>query len=880
MGTKKRSTIRYAHANQHGQSNGNPIVTLEAVLDRAMEKYRVGAESEIPAILEAIAGRIAELNPRQRAGYLSLWSIGCAHSNKLIDAESAVLELSKLVPESPDPWFVLTFVHLSMREYAKAIDAGNSFCNLLGRVSPTVFPAFCSSNQHHSQVCNMMAVAEKESGKIDDAIAHYRQSIAADRGNHLPYLNLAALFRSTGRPDEAKAVVAAGVKNARQVHELRMLEQSGAGAALVSACMIVKNEEELLPDCLASIRDWVDEIVIVDTGSTDRTAEIAQSFGARVYHHPWEGNFSKARNQSLSYATGDWIFIIDADERIYSEDVPHLQKLLRDERAQVISINVYNVYGDDEESVTFLPSTRFFRRSLGLRYEGIVHNVLAYPESQPILRTNIRLKHLGYGLDPEKMRRKLARSRELLEKQLAQTPDSAFALFNYAQLLRGEKVENPNQNADVIIESAQKAIALTDPDRATERHIHLMCLDQIAWTKFRLGEFEVAEEYAKRALTFKPNYLDPLLLLAHCAARREKYSLAKTRYHEYLKAQAEYDPARETDNIIMLHVDGRVSAWYSLGMIAELENDPVQAQQWYEKIAAGGRAYLDTAAHLARLALKRNDLVSAERWFRVHFESHEGTVETLCAFGNVLLALGRPKVAAQAFSSGLQILSTDENCLIGLAKAEAETGNTSRAISLAKSAVGTGEPKHQILSDYADILFSVGEYEAAAETYRNMLSRRPNDVETTYNLANCCFKMKRYGEAEPLYQSCLTDDELGMRAQLQLGLCHAQLGNLGSAHESLCGYVRQNPDSANVVNVLADISFRLGKYRESLAYVERYLQSHADDIPALLLLSDCYLQLGHSESALIGYRRILTLHPGYRPAEERIAQLAGSVPVR
>ena len=84
----------------------------------------------------------------------------------------------------------------------------------------------------------------------------------------------------------------------------------------ISACMIVKNEEKLLPTCLKSIKDYVDEIVIVDTGSTDQTVSIAESFGARVYHHPWENNFSKHRNQSFSYAKGDWIFYIDADEEL------------------------------------------------------------------------------------------------------------------------------------------------------------------------------------------------------------------------------------------------------------------------------------------------------------------------------------------------------------------------------------------------------------------------------------------------------------------------------------------------------------------------------------------------------------------------------------
>jgi len=67
----------------------------------------------------------------------------------------------------------------------------------------------------------------------------------------------------------------------------------------ISACMIVKNEENLLPQCLESIGSYVQEVIIVDTGSTDRTIEIAEKYGAKVYHHPWENDFSKHRNQSI-----------------------------------------------------------------------------------------------------------------------------------------------------------------------------------------------------------------------------------------------------------------------------------------------------------------------------------------------------------------------------------------------------------------------------------------------------------------------------------------------------------------------------------------------------------------------------------------------------
>lgn len=88
----------------------------------------------------------------------------------------------------------------------------------------------------------------------------------------------------------------------------------------ISLCMIVKNEEALLDKCLSSVHGLVDEIIVVDTGSTDRTVEIAQAHGARIEHFKWCDDFAAARNYSLGFARGEWILILDADESLNPAD--------------------------------------------------------------------------------------------------------------------------------------------------------------------------------------------------------------------------------------------------------------------------------------------------------------------------------------------------------------------------------------------------------------------------------------------------------------------------------------------------------------------------------------------------------------------------------
>ncbi|HLP14673.1 MAG TPA: glycosyltransferase family 2 protein, partial [Bacteroidota bacterium] len=115
-------------------------------------------------------------------------------------------------------------------------------------------------------------------------------------------------------------------------------DHSAEGQIRLSLSMIVKNEEARLAECLESMKHVADEIVIVDTGSTDRTIAIARAYGARVIEFPWNGSFSDARNTSLSNCRGEWVIFLDADERLEKASVPTLRRLLRDP-----SVSAYEV---------------------------------------------------------------------------------------------------------------------------------------------------------------------------------------------------------------------------------------------------------------------------------------------------------------------------------------------------------------------------------------------------------------------------------------------------------------------------------------------------------------------------------------------------------
>ena len=143
---------------------------------------------------------------------------------------------------------------------------------------------------------------------------------------------------------------------------LMQIEKASKKSTL-SLCMIVKNEEKHLVKCLKSVRDVVDEMIIVDTGSTDKTIDIARVFGAKVFDFPWTGDFSAARNHSLAQATGDWILVLDADEVISARDFDELKALIRKRSSSPVAYSIVTRnYTNNASVIGWTPNRRTISR--------------------------------------------------------------------------------------------------------------------------------------------------------------------------------------------------------------------------------------------------------------------------------------------------------------------------------------------------------------------------------------------------------------------------------------------------------------------------------------------------------------------------------------
>jgi tetratricopeptide (TPR) repeat protein len=273
----------------------------------------------------------------------------------------------------------------------------------------------------------------------------------------------------------------------------------------LSCCMIVKNEERFLRRCLQSVAPYVDEIVIVDTGSQDKTVEIAREFTDKIYFHPWENDFSKHRNQSISYATGDWILQIDADEELAPGAGEAIRASIREAPSGVnfLMINITDVDQKGVPRVTF-NFPRVFRNGVGIHYEGIVHNqVVGTGKCQACQAV---IWHYGYYLEEEKMEAKRRRSLPLLLKQLEQDPENVFTMYNLANMYAWMK------DYDKVIQYTQAALKrLREMDSAPAFFVSVFT--PLIQACLKKGRVEHAKKYALESVKIFPQFLDGYYLL-------------------------------------------------------------------------------------------------------------------------------------------------------------------------------------------------------------------------------------------------------------------------------------------------------------------------------------------------------------------------------
>jgi len=197
----------------------------------------------------------------------------------------------------------------------------------------------------------------------------------------------------------------------------------------LSLSMIVKNEEDILARCLSSVQNIADEIVIVDTGSTDNTKSVAKQFGAKIYEENWSEDFSKARNVSLGHCTSDWILVLDADEYLCPTDSYLIKELSKKSALQPTAVELKWLNYDDQNRPIQLMGinscARLFSKHPETYWVKPYHEHLITPSNALwMCLNNVAIHHDGYSQMRIKKKKKHQREKKYLDILIKQEPDS------------------------------------------------------------------------------------------------------------------------------------------------------------------------------------------------------------------------------------------------------------------------------------------------------------------------------------------------------------------------------------------------------------------------------------------------------------------------
>jgi len=293
----------------------------------------------------------------------------------------------------------------------------------------------------------------------------------------------------------------------------------------LSLCMIVRDNEADIEKALASIAPYVDETVIVDTGSTDGTVDICRKFTDKIWIHPWEHDFSLHRNQSLDYATGDWIVYIDSDEVMDPASGPKLKGAIetalgKNPELDAVMLHLLNwtTSGENMGSVNLI---RCFKNSPDIRFHNRVHNDLRGFKN--VAAANFTIHHYGYGRSSEDKVHKFLRTTSLLKKTIEEDPENPVP-YHYMSISM-----HTLSTLDEAGWWAERSIALQDAGRPCGPQLRGWCFYTAEVSALDVRDWARFWRLVDRALGEFPDHLDSHALATNAAFMQRDW--AKCQHH-------------------------------------------------------------------------------------------------------------------------------------------------------------------------------------------------------------------------------------------------------------------------------------------------------------------------------------------------------------
>jgi tetratricopeptide (TPR) repeat protein len=640
---------------------------------------------------------------------------------------------------------------------------------------------------------------------------------------------------------------------------------------LLGANLIVRNEADDISRCLQSIRMIVDEIIVVDTGSDDGTADIARQFGATVISAEWEADFAKARNIALSHTSAEWVLVIDADEMV-TEGAEQLRECLKQTKADALTVEIANPFGKQPwDFVTFHP-VRLFRRGGKdhYRFQGRLHEqiVSMHGESIPASRIEpspLKLFHDGYMPEKIKSRQKAQRNLNILAQMLKDSPNDPFTLYNlgvtYCQL------GNPKEAAKFFAMAREHA-PLAAAYRPTLIRDSAKALGQ-------LGFWEEAAELLQVETGRYPDYADLHHLLGEALTHAGRLQEAREAYRKAAEC-----PKKERAYVTEPGM-GAFRAYYGLGNIARKLGATEEAKQWYEKCAAAQPLFEPGLLAWAD-ALDLSGATSAEITERLMAAVKPANPDLMLFLAGIFVkiglypeALGLLKKTDTADPESKELL---RECLM-------QTGQFKEALEMLDDEDSAAMLRENggATADFALCFWS----EDLPLPYR-FYKRLSLEQQIAYEAADrFVMEGKRMPELEkaPAVRSLMADlmdravnrklmriadklSQVSADCAVQLGISLYRHGFILPAADRLLVLMKEGRLSAEGLYILGEIVYDKGHYSQAAGLFEAVLSEYSAHHRARIGVSLCYLQL--ARELLADSLRKAPHHPAFHQDLKRV----------
>ncbi|MCZ6678474.1 MAG: tetratricopeptide repeat protein [Candidatus Poribacteria bacterium] len=648
------------------------------------------------------------------------------------------------------------------------------------------------------------------------------------------------------------------------------IHQPPSAGKRLSLCMIVKNEEKALPTCLESVEGLVDELIVVDTGSTDRTIEIAQRFGAKVYHFEWVDDFSAARNASIKHATGDWILWLDADDILPQKYHTTIRRLLTSPQDHAFYFRLENIGGD--EAVCY--QLRMFPNRPGLEYTMPVHEQVLPSLIRlgvgKMINVDVSVIHTGYT-DAETIASKNAKYLTIMNRWLETHPHDYVTRSHVARIYHTE-----GRHTQAI--EAYQTIINDSRCRLENELIYLTSLIYLGRSHLNLGQYTEALAAFEQTLQVDANYDIAYMCFGE----------AYTQMGEADEAIEFLEKIRDKGGIAVSFLPVEVKSLnyhcrHFLGKNYEQIDRPDEAIAEYHAAIGLDPRRTEAPTALAQLLANRGDLSGAHRVLDAAIQANPSEPEHY--LNQVILYMDEQRYdeAEWALQTALQHDPTHSRAHLQRGRLDRLRGNTEAAELAYQKAIQYNPDAVEAHTDLGHLYierkqFNQAEraFEAAIQVCQESGQEVALDIQLGYAYSCACghkrekvtavyHEVSRQMDGAPI----ATDGDV-TNQWIDLGELLLESRLPGMAAYAMQTAKALNPNADRAVEGLGDVLMQTGKHTEAREHYENALQLAPKRLELFFKLGDCYLELDAKDVAQMCYQQGLEANPLLQPTMQSV----------